>query len=449
MTIDRELDALVAAAAGIRDADLPELPEGFLAVVIRSQRGPEEVTQLRAGEREPASVVAARQLADDARSARSGTPRRRRRPTRRSMIRIGAAGLVAAATLTTAVLLDRSGTSGPSGPEVTPEAVPTSSAPAAPSVPAELPLDPPGGLTLVAATAVTFPYTLDPTPRDLTPVLTRSGGLELFGSVEPVTFTAWYHSASDLGFAFTISTRDPQQPPPGAYEAPPYTEEEVVETVPVSIDGVAATFVRADLQSPNCRYAPATPTQDEEPEEICSDSYADIAWQRNDGLFVYLAGQGDRYSRAEALVTVAESIVDRPQPVELQFGLAPQGWAVSSYESLASLTLVSEADPTSLRDRIGISLLERWRGETDPHDALRGMSYGSPVETVTVFGREAALMSVPDPDTGPGVPGHEEPRRMWYLAAQFPDGPLFLLQAPDTLSRADVLAMAEALTYSP
>jgi hypothetical protein len=448
MTTDRELDALVAAAAGIDDADLPALPEGFLAEV-RSRTSLEGVVQQRTGEPDSASVVAARQLADDARSARTGTPRRRRRPTGRSMVRIGAAGLVAAAALTTAVLLDRSGTSGPSGPEVTPEAVPTPPAPAAPSVPAELPLDPPGGLTLVAATAVTFPYALDPAPRDLTPVLTRSGGLELFGSVEPVTFTAWYRSASDLGFAFTISTRDPRQPPPGAYEAPPYTDEEVVETVPVSIDGVAATFVRADLQSPNCRYAPATLTQEEEPEEVCSDSYADIAWQRSDGLFVYLAGEGDRYSKAEALVAVAESIADRPQPVELQFGLAPQGWAVSSYESMASLTLVSEADPTSPRDRIGISLLERWRGETDPHDALRGMSYGSPVETVTVFGREAALVSVPDPFTGPGFPGHEEPGRMWHLAAQFPDGPLFLLQAPDTMSREDVLAMAEALTYSP
>jgi hypothetical protein len=45
--------------------------------------------------------------------------------------------------------------------------------------------------------------------------------------------------------------------------------------------------------------------------------------------------------------------------------------------------------------------------------------------------------------------GREEPRRMWNLAAQFPDGPVFLLQAPDTLSREDVLAVAEQLAYTP
>jgi hypothetical protein len=122
---------------------------------------------------------------------------------------------------------------------------------------------------------------------------------------------------------------------------------------------------------------------------------------------------------------------------------------VSSYESLANLTLVSEANPTSLSDRIGISLQERWRGYAEPADVLQGMSQGAPVEQVTIQGRQAALVSVPDPFTGPGFPQNETPRRMWFLAAQFADGPLFLLQAPDTLSREDVLTMAEALTYTP
>jgi hypothetical protein len=38
---------------------------------------------------------------------------------------------------------------------------------------------------------------------------------------------------------------------------------------------------------------------------------------------------------------------------------------------------------------------------------------------------------------------------MWYLAAQFAGGPQFLLQAPDPLTREDVLALAEGLTYTP
>jgi hypothetical protein len=142
-----------------------------------------------------------------------------------------------------------------------------------------------------------------------------------------------------------------------------------------------------------------------------------------------------------ALAEVAESIVDRPQPVRLQFRLAPEGWAVSSYESPVHLALVSEADPTSLSDRIGVSLQERWRGYTNPDAVLQGMTDGNPVEEVTVNGQPARLVSVPDHFT--------EGRRMWYLAAQFADGLQFLFQAPDTLTREDVLAMAESLSYTP
>jgi hypothetical protein len=53
-------------------------------------------------------------------------------------------------------------------------------------------------------------------------------------------------------------------------------------------------------------------------------------------------------------------------------------------------------------------------------------------------------VSVPDHFADPAAG-----RRMWNLAARFADGPLFLLQAPDTLTREDVLAMAEGLTWTP
>jgi len=94
---------------------------------------------------------------------------------------------------------------------------------------------------------------------------------------------------------------------------------------------------------------------------------------------------------------------------------------------------------------VGVSLQERWRGYETPADVVQGMTDGNPVEEVTVHGRPAALVSVPDPfaDRGSG-------RRMWYLGAQFPDdGPLFLFQAPDSLTREDVLAMADGMTWTP
>jgi hypothetical protein len=416
MITDRELDARVAAAAGARDADLPALPEEFLTV-LRAQ--PEAVE-------EPASVIAARQLVD----ARSRHTRPHRR---RALVRVGAGVLALAAAWTTAVLVvDDHGT------DRTPDATPSTAPSAVPSD--DLPLDPPGGLALVAADAVTFPYSLDPAPEDFTPVLTRSGGLESFGVVDPVVFGALYRSADDLGFAFSVSPGDPRVLPPGVQMSPPYSDDEIEQSGTIPVDGTPADFVRARFDSPDCRAVPTTPTQEEEPEELCTRSYAELYWERADGQWVAVSGWGNRYGVETALVEVAESIVDRPQPVQLQFRLAPEGWAVSSYESLAHLSLVSSAAPTSLSDRISVSLLERWRGYTDPDVVLQGMTDGNPVEEVTVNGEPARLVSVPDHFT--------KGRRMWYLAAQFADGPQFLLQAPDTLSREDVLAMAEGITYT-
>jgi hypothetical protein len=413
---DRELDARLSAAAGIDDADLPPLPAAFLA-------------EVRTGADEPASVVAARQLADEARPRR---PLRRRR----LLVRAGAGVLALAAAWTTAVLV----VDEPAG-ERTPDAAP-SSTPAPPTD--DVPLDPSGGLTLVAAEAVSFPYSLDPAPEDLTPYLVRTGGLEMFGRLDPVAYRADYRSADDPGFSFSVTSGDPRIPPPGAYQAPPYEPGEVVDSGTVEVDGVQAEFVAARFATPDCRYAPSTPTQDDEPGELCADTYAELYWQRADGRWVGVQGEGERYGQVPALVEVAESIVDVPQPVQLQFRLAPEGWAVSSYESLANLSLVSEAAPTSLTDRISVSLLERWRGYEGPDDVLQGMTDGNPVEDVTVNGEPARLVSVPDHLADPAAG-----RRMWNLAARFADGPQFLLQAPDTLTREDVLAMAEGLAWTP
>ncbi|MGY1773919.1 hypothetical protein [Blastococcus sp. SYSU D00813] len=429
MTTDRELDARLAAAAGIRDADLPALPAAFLDE-LRAEEA--------AAAAEPAPVVAARRLVADAAAARTAPGGRRRRPGRRALIRAGAGLLALAAAWTTAVVVDGPAGDPPPGAQPGPSTDPSRS-------PARTPLDPPGGLILVAAEAVAFPYSLDPAPEGLTPVLVRSGGLEVSGAVEQVVHSARYASADDPGFVLSVSAEDPRQPPPGAQAQPPYSEEEVEERGTLVVDGVPADFVSATLATPDCRYAPATPTQEEGPATLCSDAYAEIVWQRPDGLWVGVAGEGDRYGQVPALVAVAESLVDRPQPVALQFGLAPAGWVVSSYESPANLTLVSAADATSPSERVGLSVQERWRGYETADDVVRGMAGGNPVEAVTVDGRPAALVSVPDPFAAP-----DSGRRTWYLGAGFPDGgPLFLFQAPDSLTREDVLAMAEEVTYTP
>jgi hypothetical protein len=420
---DRELDVQLAGAAGIRDAALPALPEDFLALIK---------AEAEAAGSEPASVIAARQLVSDAHDRRSGATPRRRRPNRTAVLRIGAAVLAVAAAWTTAVVVTGSDTG--RTPTATP---PTTSGP----TPTDGPLDPPGGLSLVAAEAITFPYSLDPEPSGLTPELTLAGGLEMFGVVDPVVWMASYRSAEDPGFGFSISAADPREAPEGQRPQDVHVNDDVLETGTVPVSGTEADFVRGKYAERSCRYASSISIETE-PAEVCSDSFAELFWQRPDGHWAHLFGEG-RYSEVQALVSVAESIVDRPQPVPLQVGLAPVGWVVSSYEA-GGLSLVDAADTTSASDRLSISLLERWRGYTEPDDVLQGMAQGEPVEQVTVNGLPAALVSVPDHFADP-----DENRRMWNLGAQFADGPLFLFQAPDTLSREDVLAMAEQVTYTP
>jgi hypothetical protein len=420
---DRELDDQLAAAAGIRDADLPALPEDFLGRI----KAEAETTRS-----EPASVIAARQLVSDAHDRRSRMrPRRRNRAV---VVRIGAAVLAVAAAWTTAVVV-----TGPGTDRTRTATPPTSSVPT--STPTDGLLDPPGGLSLVAAQAVTFPYSLDPEPRGLTPELMLAGGLERFGVVDPVVWSADYRSADDPGFSFWISSADPREAPGVQHPQDAHVDDDILGTGTVPVSGTEADFVRGQYAHPLCRYASSI-SLNAEPHQVCSDSFAELFWQRPDGLWVYLSGDG-RYSEVSALVSVAESIVDRPQPVPLQVRLAPEGWVVSGYEA-GGLSLVDAAHATSASDRLSISLLERWRGYTEPDDVLKGMTDGEPVEHVTVNGRPAALVSVPDHVADPG-----ENRHTWYLGAQFAHGPLFLFQAPDSLSREDVLAMAEQATYTP
>jgi hypothetical protein len=425
---DRDLDARLAGAAAVRDADLPALPEGFLTLLTTGH--------LIDGE--PASVVAARQLVADAHFARTATGPRRRRPGRTTVVRLGTAVVAVAAAWTTAVVVTTPG-------GTTPPAAPPPTSTTGPATPTEAVVDPPGGLDLVALQQITFPYSLDPAPADLTPVLSRYGGITPFGT-EPAVWTAAYRSDDDPGFTFTVSSVDPREGAAGQRPQDDHGDDDVRETGTVPVDGVEAEFTRGDHATPSCHEAPATPRRTEPPADVCSDSFAELSWQRTDGQWVHLWGEGDTYSQVAELASVAGSIVDRPQPVPLQVGLAPAGWSVSGYEDNSALTLVSDADP-SISNRISVGLQQRWRGYASPDDVLRELAEGNPVEQVTVNGQPAGLVSVPDPFTGPGF-GDQE-RRMWDLAAQLPDGPVFLLQAPDTLSREDLLAIAGHVAYTP
>ena len=164
------------------------------------------------------------------------------------------------------------------------------------------------------------------------------------------------------------------------------------------------------------------------------DGSVTLLWERSDGKWVQVLGEG-AYGGTAAARAVAESVVDRPQPVGLQFGLAPAGWSIGGYEESRSLDLVSDSDPQQL---LRVSLIGRQGGLT-VDTALSGTELAAPVVPVTVKGLEGRLALV----EGYGNPD------FWNLIGQFADGPMFLLVAPQELTRQQLLAIADQVTYTP
>ncbi|MGY2074843.1 hypothetical protein [Blastococcus sp. SYSU DS0828] len=414
MITERELDARLAAAAGFDEA-LPPLPEDFLQA-LREEAGSDPIETLTAADREPASVVAARQLVADAREARN-TPRlRRRRPGRRALLRAGVAVVSIAAAGATAVII------APSDAARTPDgeiAAPTSE------------------ITLVAAEQATFPLSLDPSPEGLTRTLSRSGGPTPAG-VRPVVFTAEYRAADGAGFTVWASTQDPRGEWQYEFQQPQddYAPDDVIEAGTVSVGHSEADLVRARHDQPLCRFAPSTPTQTDEPATVCTSAFADLIWERRDGHWVWIRGE-EEYADTSAVVAVAEALIDRPVPVDLQVGLAPAGWSVTSYADDEYVAVVSDENPDQ---RVTVALQETWRGYT-PDNMLDYVDGLGPVTEVTVDGRPAQLALVED--------SWSETHKQWWLAGQFADGTLFFLNAPREFTRDDVLAMAEQITYTP
>jgi hypothetical protein len=383
---DRDLDARLAAAAGIRNEDLPALPEGFLDA-LRDDSGERlprtRALPLRAVEDEPASVVAARQLADDARAG----GRSPRRPRRRTLVRVGA-GVMAPAWAVAVVVAPAERPSAPDGPTATPDST-------APGV-----IDP-GALNLVAAEQVTFPLSLDPPPPGLTPLFSRWGGVP-FSSDQSLQFLADYSSDDGDRVMVYLHLEDPR-------------------TFGRELEGEPAGTVQVGQATA---------------EVFRGDGLAEVLWERPDGRWVEVLGEGS-YGTTSALIPVAASVVDRPQPLGLQFGLAPAGWQVGGYEESRSLDLVSNTQPDEL------VRLSMWGpgGDAALDASLEGLAMTGPVEPVTIQGLPGRL-GFGDPNGGACA--------CWYVVGQFPGADMvFLLLGTDGLTREQMLAMAEQVTYTP
>jgi hypothetical protein len=390
MITDRELDAQLAAAAGVHDRDLPPLPADFLRVLRSIDDGAD------AAGREPASVLAARQLVADAHERRTSGRRRPRTrlSRRRTALRIGAGVAVAAVAWTLAVVVG--------GPDAGRD-------PVAP---------PDSGITLVAAEEVTFPLSLDPVPDGLRPVFTGGRDWATDGAI------ADYRSA-DPATHVTLSVFAEK---PAWLQDPLGEPDDVAETGTVAVGGAAAEFARGINTA-------CYPTD-------CDRPFAQLVWQRAPGQWVVLRGEGG-YGDPARLVAVGESLVDRPQPVTLQVQLAPAGWSVADYHDSQAISYVSDDDPDQSMT-VQVFAPEPGRGPAggwSPDQLIAIASADGPPTPVTVHHRPARLVTCDDCSIPQG-------RHTWYLQAQFADGTLFVLQAPDDLTQDQVLAIAEQVTYT-
>jgi hypothetical protein len=337
----------------------------------------------------PASVLAAQQLVTDARQRRTGATRPgRRRPGRRTVLRVSAAILAVAAAWTTALV-------------VAPTERPDGSA----AAPSESPVSPPVGITLVGAEEATFPVSLEPAPEGLTSTFSRVGGTPA-NQEQPLVYTADYFNATTGDrLLINLFPEDPRTWPDSGW----------------SLQGDAAGTETVDGTTAELRRG---------------NGFAYLIWQRPDGQWVRILGE-DAYEETNALIAAAESLVDRPQPIGLQFGLAPAGWSLSNYEDSRSLDLTNDTDPEQM---LRLSVYDPGPGTTID-SLVDGTTFlASPAEPVTIQGRPGWL-ALANGDVG--YPDY------WYTVGQLPEGQLFLLLAPLALTQEQVLQIADQVTYTP
>jgi hypothetical protein len=349
MTTDHELDVRLFAARGSWREDLPALPEAFLDYVHASDAehpaavtAPERVLSPVSAET-PASVLAAQQLVADARQRRSNpVVSGRRRPGRKTVLRMSAAVLAVAAAWTTAVFV-----AGPEG--------------AAP---------PPGdvtrvdGVTLVDFDMPAFPLTLPtPPPGTAGPVFGGSGA----GGASMA-----YTSTEDPLQFVTIHVGSEPPPPGGSVSFPGSAAEDV------TINGSPAVIVA--------------------PSEAQDDGVAGLDWERAPGQWVTIMAQG-RYAERDLLTTIAGSLVDSPQAMPVQLHLAPAGYSLDFFKDNGHIVrLGDDADPER-----GLTVRLPFPGEPAPVEQLPDVLDGTagPVEEVAVQGQPAQLVRT---DYGGGGP---------------------------------------------
>jgi hypothetical protein len=268
---------------------------------------------------------------------------------------------------------------------------------------------------LVATQAITFPLSLDPAPEGLKPVFTGGPGWGTPGDI------AGYQGADGTGFSVYV------QPGEQSWAFDQNDGNEITDSGTTTVAGTDARYV-VGIMARTCTATNA-----------CFDKlpFARLVWQRAPGQWVYVAGD-NAYGSLTAVRAVGESLVDRPQRVDLQVGLAPDGWSAVQWHNSNDVVFANDADP-------GERLMAQVQAPGpygDPvAERIASVTAIDPVISVEVDGRPARLVRAHDAMDG-GPP-------FWLLAWQLPTGEVVTVNAPEEFSQEDVLAIANGITYTP
>jgi hypothetical protein len=315
-----------------------------------------------------------------------GRPARRlRMPSRKVRWRVGLAVTTAAVACAAAVVVTGPGSAG----------------------------TPATSVTLVDFETPTFPLSLDPAPEGLRPAFDGNG--------ERSSIADYRDAAGENGFTIYVADEEPD----GGTDdgAPGYRLQ---GTDDVTVDGRDAELVRYSR----------TWCAGDSGVDCPNRSFAQLTWERADDQWVRLLGDG-RYASADRLLSVAESLVDRPQPAILRMGLAPAGWSIQFYKMGRVLTLVNDSYEQQTLT-VQVPLPEDVVAPEDFPTSLQ--SPVGPVIEVTVHDRPAHLIKM---DSG------YLDQKIWFLQAQFNDGTVYELQVPDAFTQEQVVELAEQVTYNP
>ena len=256
----------------------------------------------------------------------------------------------------------------------------------------------------------------------ITPALIGSGGSVAIATVDPMTFPLT-PTALPSGLGDPVFERDT------GFMAARYgsalngisivtdVDDRDFWTVPdhvptTDIHGHQASVVRRTVHNGTPDSAPAVT----------------VIWQ-GDHDWTAVTGSGS-YADAGRVETIAESLRDRPQPVDLALSVAPKGWSVVAYKEDRILTLAAPGEGGS--KELTVSLVDQLDRNLSGYAA-------QDVETVTINGEPGQV----------GRQTADAEGSAWILEARTSSGQPFSLQAPSALTRDQVIEVAEGVTYRP